>query len=182
MNYLRPDIRRGPFAPEEVATIIQLHGLLGNKWAAIASHLPGRTDNDIKNFWRTWLKKCLQSMNHNQLTYQSPSSSGPSTVKSEFPLTCHMVKCVCVRVEAESILSIKSSSLLNSPLADKTYTDIYLRLWNSSVGESFRNTNRKFGGESVRVEAEACSSIKSSLFNSPLADKPYSDIYPRLWN
>lgn len=145
--------------------------------------MPGRTDNDIKNLWNTRLKKHLQSMNHNLLTYQSPSSSGPSTVKSDFPSTRQMVKCASARVEAEAGLPIESSSMFNSSLADKTYTGIYLRLWNSSVGESFRNTTRKTGGESVRVEAEARLSIQSSsLLNSPLVDKPYSDIYLGLWN
>ncbi|KAL2556452.1 myb domain protein 9 [Forsythia ovata] len=58
-NYLRPDIKRGTFSEEEEQTILELHALLGNKWSAIASRLPGRTDNEIKNFWNTHLKKKL---------------------------------------------------------------------------------------------------------------------------
>ncbi|CAI9767786.1 unnamed protein product [Fraxinus pennsylvanica] len=58
-NYLRPDIKRGTFSEEEEQTILELHALLGNKWSTIASHLPGRTDNEIKNFWNTHLKKKL---------------------------------------------------------------------------------------------------------------------------
>ncbi|KAL9270594.1 Transcription factor MYB93-like protein [Drosera capensis] len=58
-NYLRPDIKRGKFTEEEEELIINLHSVLGNKWSAIAGHFPGRTDNEIKNFWNTHLKKKL---------------------------------------------------------------------------------------------------------------------------
>ncbi|KAI7747664.1 hypothetical protein M8C21_002768, partial [Ambrosia artemisiifolia] len=58
-NYLRPGIKRGDFTDDEEKMIIQLQTLLGNKWAAIASYLPERTDNDIKNYWNTHLKKKL---------------------------------------------------------------------------------------------------------------------------
>ncbi|KAL8251255.1 hypothetical protein R6Q59_034948 [Mikania micrantha] len=61
-NYLRPGIRRGDFTDEEEKMIIQLQALLGNKWAAIASYLPERTDNDIKNYWNTHLKKKLTKL------------------------------------------------------------------------------------------------------------------------
>ncbi|KAK3405289.1 transcription factor MYB60 [Eucalyptus grandis] len=67
-NYLRPGIKRGNFTPHEEGMIIHLQALLGNKWAAIASYLPQRTDNDIKNYWNTHLKKKLKKL-------QSPSSS-----------------------------------------------------------------------------------------------------------
>ncbi|XP_042381246.1 transcription factor MYB60-like [Zingiber officinale] len=56
-NYLRPGIKRGNFTPREEGLIIHLQSMLGNKWAAIASYLPQRTDNDIKNYWNTHLKK-----------------------------------------------------------------------------------------------------------------------------
>ncbi|XP_058079391.1 transcription factor MYB60-like [Magnolia sinica] len=59
-NYLRPGIKRGNFTPHEEGMIIHLQALLGNRWAAIASYLPQRTDNDIKNYWNTHLKKKIK--------------------------------------------------------------------------------------------------------------------------
>lgn len=60
-NYLRPGIKRGNFTDQEEKMIIHLQALLGNRWAAIASYLPQRTDNDIKNYWNTHLKKKLKT-------------------------------------------------------------------------------------------------------------------------
>ncbi|PWZ41623.1 Transcription factor MYB30 [Zea mays] len=60
-NYLRPGIRRGNFTEQEEKLIVHLQALLGNRWAAIASYLPERTDNDVKNYWNTHLKRKLQA-------------------------------------------------------------------------------------------------------------------------
>ncbi|WVZ81926.1 hypothetical protein U9M48_029251 [Paspalum notatum var. saurae] len=69
-NYLRPDIKRGKFSEEEEQTILQLHSILGNKWSAISKHLPGRTDNEIKNFWNTHLRKKLIQMGIDPMTHR----------------------------------------------------------------------------------------------------------------
>ncbi|KAI3800337.1 hypothetical protein L1987_28427 [Smallanthus sonchifolius] len=68
-NYLRPDIKRGRFSFEEEETIIQLHSVLGNKWCAIAARLPGRTDNEIKNYWNTHIRKKLLRMGIDPVTH-----------------------------------------------------------------------------------------------------------------
>ncbi|XVF20857.1 hypothetical protein REPUB_Repub12eG0039200 [Reevesia pubescens] len=66
VNYLRPGLKRGHITPQEEGIIIELHALWGNKWSTIARYLPGRTDNEIKNYWRTHFKKKERSSQKQQ--------------------------------------------------------------------------------------------------------------------
>ncbi|CAA6671059.1 unnamed protein product [Spirodela intermedia] len=59
LNYLRPNIKHGGFSEEEDKIICSLYISIGSRWSIIAAQLPGRTDNDIKNYWNTRLKKKL---------------------------------------------------------------------------------------------------------------------------
>ncbi|XP_028776090.1 transcription factor RAX2-like [Neltuma alba] len=88
LNYLRPNIKHGEFSDHEDRIICSLFASIGSRWSVIASQLPGRTDNDIKNYWNTKLKKKLMCMNpsdhHHQATLlpvlpnSTPSSSSSS--------------------------------------------------------------------------------------------------------
>ncbi|KAG8383933.1 hypothetical protein BUALT_Bualt04G0065500 [Buddleja alternifolia] len=71
INYLRPGLKRGNFSEDEDQLIINLHALLGNKWSVIASRLPGRTDNEIKNYWNTHIKRKLLSRGIDPKTHTS---------------------------------------------------------------------------------------------------------------
>ncbi|KAG1362589.1 transcription factor RAX2 [Cocos nucifera] len=89
LNYLRPNIKHGEFSDDEDRIICSLFASIGSRWSIIAAQLPGRTDNDIKNYWNTRLKKKLlgivpsqrkphqeqQQRNQQQQLFPSPSSS-----------------------------------------------------------------------------------------------------------
>ncbi|KAA8524639.1 hypothetical protein F0562_011062 [Nyssa sinensis] len=85
-NHLRPHLKKGAFSPEEERLIIELHAKLGNKWARMASQLPGRTDNEIKNYWNTRLKRRQRAglpiyppdIEQNQHQQEQPNSSTSS--------------------------------------------------------------------------------------------------------
>ncbi|CAA2991858.1 ODORANT1 [Olea europaea subsp. europaea] len=69
-NYLRPDLKRGLLSEFEEKMVIDLHSKLGNRWSKIASNLPGRTDNEIKNHWNTHVKKKLRKMGIDPFTHK----------------------------------------------------------------------------------------------------------------
>ncbi|KAE8728365.1 Transcription factor MYB26 [Hibiscus syriacus] len=62
INYLRPDLKRGAFSPQEEELIVHLHSILGNRWSQISARLPGRTDNEIKNFLNSTIKKRMKHL------------------------------------------------------------------------------------------------------------------------
>ncbi|KAK4803610.1 hypothetical protein SAY86_003427 [Trapa natans] len=75
MNYLRPDVKRDSFSEEEEDLIIRLHKLLGNRWSLIAKRIPGRTDNQVKNYWNSHLSKKLGAKSDPAMVPESSSSS-----------------------------------------------------------------------------------------------------------
>nr|UVJ68631.1 MYB [Morella rubra] len=85
INYLRPDLRKGSFSKEEEQIIIDVHRIIGNKWAQIAKHLPGRTDNEVKNFCNSCIKKRLISQGldpntHNLISRQRETSKAACNI------------------------------------------------------------------------------------------------------
>ncbi|XP_074584891.1 transcription factor MYB86-like [Curcuma longa] len=85
INYLRPDLKRGTFSQKEEDLIVHLHESLGNKWSQIAAGLPGRTDNEIKNYWNSCMKKKLKQRGIDPTTH-SPLDGGSEDKQGPSPL------------------------------------------------------------------------------------------------
>ncbi|KAI4368821.1 hypothetical protein MLD38_017336 [Melastoma candidum] len=78
VNYLHPDLKRGKMTPQEEKLVVELQRKLGNRWSRIARKLPGRTDNEIKNYWRTHTRKQAQERMRSVSPSSSPSKDGSS--------------------------------------------------------------------------------------------------------
>ncbi|XP_022735664.1 transcription factor MYB106-like [Durio zibethinus] len=113
INYLRPDVKRGKFSLQEEQTIIQLHAFLGNRWSAIAAHLPKRTDNEIKNYWNTHIKKRFTKMGIDPTTHKPKSNLLSSSGRNTGTLS-HMAQWERARLEAETRLVRESKKLLST--------------------------------------------------------------------
>ncbi|XP_047947968.1 transcription factor MYB15-like [Salvia hispanica] len=97
VNYLKPGLKRGRFTQEEEILIAKLHRQLGNKWSAMAAKIPGRTDNEIKNYCHTHFKKHTKKA-------PSPSQITPcKNLESSEDL------------QTSGMLILESSERLNSP-------------------------------------------------------------------
>ncbi|KAL5558741.1 hypothetical protein UlMin_034952 [Ulmus minor] len=84
LNYLRPDIKHGGFTEEEDNVICNLYSQMGSRWSVIAARLAGRTDNDVKNYWNTRLKKKLLA---GKISLNTTDSSQSPTNNAALPPT-----------------------------------------------------------------------------------------------
>ncbi|CAA7050244.1 unnamed protein product [Microthlaspi erraticum] len=161
INYLRPDIKRGNFTPQEEQTIINLHEVLGNRWSAIAAKLPGRTDNEIKNVWHTHLKKRL---NKNQNSGGDTKDINETTHEDKESLT---VDTTSLQQSSDSITTFDITN--NNKDDIMSYEDI-----TALVDESFWSDVVSVDNEKNIEDWEGLIDINSKL-NSYNNSKLYND-------
>nr|AFX96281.1 R2R3 DNA binding transcription factor MYB28-1 [Brassica juncea]AFX96285.1 R2R3 DNA binding transcription factor MYB28-1 [Brassica juncea]AFY09822.1 R2R3 DNA binding transcription factor MYB28-1 [Brassica nigra] len=153
-NYLKPEIKRGEFSSEEEQIIIMLHAARGNKWSVIARHLPRRTDNEIKNYWNTHLKKRLIERGIDPVTHKPLASNTNPTATTPQPENLHSLD-----ASSSDKPYSRSSSMPSMPLP--LSSDF------NTVSEITRNEGTPVQGGSLSCKK----SIKKSSSTSRLLNK-----------
>ncbi|XP_010545429.1 PREDICTED: transcription factor MYB36-like [Tarenaya hassleriana] len=114
LNYLRPNIKHGGFSDEEDNIILSLYISIGSRWSIIAAQLPGRTDNDIKNYWNTKLKKKLLGR-QKQMTRQDSITDSNETSKSSQNLSNSALERLQLHMQLQNLQN-PFSSFYKNPL------------------------------------------------------------------
>ncbi|XP_076932605.1 transcription factor MYB59-like [Bidens hawaiensis] len=172
VNYLNPGLKRGKLAPHEERLVLELHSKFGNRWSKIASKLPGRTDNEIKNYWRTHMRKKAQEKKRTIQGCASPSLSQCSSSSS-----------TCTTVASIPLIETKERSFYDTGGVQKI-----------TVMKGKNNNNFKSGATSVSDSSkgqEGCNNWMDEIWKDlelleddsikikPFFD-PYSEIAPSL--
>ncbi|KAL0426429.1 UNVERIFIED_CONTAM: Transcription factor [Sesamum latifolium] len=165
LNYLRPNIKHGEFSDDEDRIICSLFASIGSRWSIIAGQLPGRTDNDIKNYWNTKLKKKLMMSNLQQYQkspHQStihPSPPDNSLLHNFSYFTNTPVRADCSRGFHQPILSPTFTTLIssNSGAHDGFVGPVHGDHYDQIISRDSKSSNLLiFGGEA------SCSSSDGS--------------------
>lgn len=87
----------------------------------------------------------IDPLTHEPSSSTTTTTTGTGTAQNlpaSSPSTRHMAQWESARLEAEARLSKESSFLLVPSTTAKSETDYILRIWNSEIGEAFRNFNK----------------------------------------
>ncbi|XP_020963193.1 transcription factor MYB8-like isoform X2 [Arachis ipaensis] len=139
LNYLGPDIKRGNISSDEEELIIRLHNLLGNRWSLIAGRLPGRTDNEIKNYWNTNLSKRMKdNKDHNKETTTSSSNpKHPQTEPTPFKIDLPVIRTKATKCSKPLLINNNAQQSTPIPLlldASAAAADDYCNLTDADGG------------------------------------------------
>ncbi|XP_076942616.1 myb-related protein 315-like [Bidens hawaiensis] len=174
INYLRPDLKRGTLSEAEEDQIIELHARLGNRWSKIASHFPGRTDNEIKNHWNTRIKKKLKLLGVD-------SNTKNHVMEEKKHMGAHNEQCNNIvstnendQVDCAKIYELKLENDMNS----KSHYDSVCKIFDvdscTNTAQEKSSSNSKSDSNSLSFEQSNSINPNSSCGESSFVEGDYS--------
>ncbi|CAI9090701.1 OLC1v1025526C2 [Oldenlandia corymbosa var. corymbosa] len=166
INYLRPDLKRGSFTEQEERTIVDVHRILGNRWAQIAKHLPGRTDNEVKNYWNSVIKKKLIAQGLDPNTHNLLSTTQPKKIKNKLnpPHNQNHGSFFTIDTSSNKEIEIKNPHTIlphHFPAATNSESGNYI-----SVNPTYNETQSPH--QNYMMEFSSCSSLESTQIANQL--------------
>ncbi|KAM7522236.1 hypothetical protein LguiA_012138 [Lonicera macranthoides] len=142
----------------EERLVLDLHSKWGNRWSRIARKLPGRTDNEIKNYWRTHMRKKAQEKK--KVTTPSSSLSNCSSSSS----ISHL---------GDPVMETKRRSFYDTGGKKSVRVDEVDEIWNEIVLSEDEGA--------IKPIYDGCGDVASNFF-SPILASPIWDYRPdSLW-
>ncbi|KAJ4768013.1 MYB transcription factor [Rhynchospora pubera] len=150
INHLDPNLKKCPISPEEERLIISLHNTFGNSWSKIAQSLPGRTDNEIKNYWNCHIKKKLRMLGLNtssKVPSIASTSKQDSSQRSEHSFGTAHIMC--------------ENEMETPETNEKLETTI--RCYNSGIGRSGEELETEKGSQITAEEMDGVMNMQDYL-------------------
>ncbi|KAI3468158.1 hypothetical protein Pfo_024821 [Paulownia fortunei] len=168
LNYLRPDIKHGAFTQEEENIICNSYNKIGSRWSVIASHLPGRTDNDVKNYWNTKLKKKLMAADCNPPTRSNMETATSTSNTAAVTTAASGTATITTIVDKTTIFQASTNSLALPPNFSMPFLPVNTNgpVNANARSVSYEPTNFTFP-RSILEGSSNCSSAKNSFLFSP---------------
>ncbi|GMH18059.1 hypothetical protein Nepgr_019900 [Nepenthes gracilis] len=166
LNYLRPDIKRGAFTKEEDYIICSLYNIIGSRWSVIAAKLPGRTDNEVKNYWNTTLKKKISA--GQQLTTTKSSTQARSAPSSASTTSFEAIESSAVTTYEDANFSavLSPSTDMNYNLQNFAAENAWWDRFQSPVAGVDEVPGSMINGESLDAETSINQGISSSVITA----------------
>lgn len=154
LNHLSPRVKSKAWTPVEDCTLIHLHCAIGSQWCRIANHIPGRSDNSLKNRFhniRRRLEKevafCLRSCRGHQPNDKSQATIGSpmNSLSSE--------EQGAQRDLHHALEAFASRSLLHS---ESECTDSYFGPFKAAIATGVQCTRCGFFSPSLQCGSRVC--------------------------